>query len=66
MDKNSTFCCPECGNIHLQMRAWVDINTNEFISDCEDYEYWCDQCGDFVRACTVAEFERNNPDVLQS
>lgn len=66
MDKNSTLCCPKCGNIHLQERVWVDINTNEIVGDCEDFEYWCENCEEFTSfkdVCTVAEFERNNPDV---
>ena len=64
MDKNNTFCCAQCGNIHVQMKAWVDVNTNEFVSDCENEmpeDFWCDECDDHVDICTVAEFERNNP-----
>lgn len=64
MEKNFTICCPKCGNIHLQMRAWVDANTFKFIGDCEDYEYYCQNCEEFIylkEVCTVAEFERNNP-----
>ena len=42
MKKEATLCCPKCGNVHLQMRAWVDANTFAFIGDCEDYESSCD------------------------
>ena len=28
--------CPICGGTNVQVRAWVDANTNEYICDCED------------------------------
>ena len=62
-DKENTLCCAQCGNIHVQMKAWVDINTNEYISSAaeDEYDFWCDECDDHTVICTVAEFERNNP-----
>ena len=60
IDKNNTFCCAYCGNTHIQVRVWVDINTNEIVSDCEDGDAWCDDCETHVRYCSVAEFEKKH------
>lgn len=39
------FCCSECGGTNIQVKAWVDPNTNEYISDIEDDgECWCSDC----------------------
>lgn len=53
-EKRKRFVCSECGGANLQVRAWVDINTNEYVSDCDDDEVWCEDCEDFV---TVKEVE---------
>lgn len=38
------FVCNECGGRNIQIRGWVDPNTNEYISDCDDDECWCEDC----------------------
>lgn len=58
--KDRLLCCSQCGNIHVQVQAWVDINTNEYISDVDDDQYWCDECEDMVQVCTVEEYENKN------
>ena len=40
------YCCSECGGTNIQVQAWVDANTNEYISDMtDDAECWCEDCG---------------------
>lgn len=56
--KDKLLCCSQCGNIHVQVQAWVDINTNEYISDViTNGQFWCDECAEMVTVCTVEEYE---------
>lgn len=55
--KDRLLCCSQCGNIHVQVKAWVDINTNEYISDVDDDQFWCDECEKMVTVCAVEEYE---------
>lgn len=42
--------CSECGGTNLSTRAFVDLNTKEFIDwDDVDDEVWCYDCEDFVK-----------------
>lgn len=41
--------CPICHGTNIQVRAWVDANTNEYICDCEDDEGWCADCEEDIR-----------------
>lgn len=38
------YCCSVCGGTNIQLLAWIDANTNEYISDTEDDECWCEDC----------------------
>ena len=39
------YVCTDCGNANIQIRMWVNINTNEIIDDVDDKnECWCNQC----------------------
>ena len=46
--ENTKFKCAECGSSELQVRAWVNMNTNEYVSECDDGEFWCENCETFV------------------
>lgn len=32
------YCCSECGGTNVQVQAWVDANTSEYLSDVYDDE----------------------------
>ena len=57
MSKARPWCEPEplvcsvCGGRNVQIRAWIDPNTDDYIGDCEDDDAWCDDCGEHVRLC---------------
>lgn len=36
--------CNKCGGTNIQIQAWVDPNTNQYISDIEDRQCWCRDC----------------------
>ena len=39
------FYCSECGGTNVQVKAWVDANTNKYISDIDDNgRCWCEDC----------------------
>lgn len=50
-----TLYCSQCGGIHLQVKAWVDANTNEYISDTDDDDVWCDDCEENVNPATLSQ-----------
>ena len=43
-DESQINVCECCGSRDIQIRAWVDGNTNEHISDIDDSDddFWCD------------------------
>ncbi len=50
----NTLYCRDCGSTKIQRQAWVDANTNEYISDCDaDGEGWCDNCEETVDLVTI-------------
>lgn len=39
------YCCSECGGTNVQVQAWVNANTNEYVDDITDNaECWCEDC----------------------
>ena len=48
--------CPDCGCDFCLVKAWVDINTNEFNSDIECNAY-CPECEKEVDCIPEEEFE---------
>lgn len=36
--------CSKCGGTNVQVLAWVDANTNEYISEAEPIDTWCEDC----------------------
>ncbi len=52
--------CWECGSTHIEIQAWIDANTDEFISDVENgnNDRWCAECEDHTDFCTLDEFKQ--------
>ena len=45
------WCCADCGSTNVQIQAWVDVNTYEFVEDIQPYDnhhIWCEDCEDHV------------------
>lgn len=43
---NHRYICSECGSPNIQVQAWVNANTNEYVDDITDNaECWCEDCG---------------------
>lgn len=39
------YVCSVCGGTNIQVQAWVDANTNRYVSDInDDVECWCEDC----------------------
>lgn len=43
---NHRYVCSECGSPNIQVQAWVNANTNEYVDDITDNnaECWCENC----------------------
>ena len=42
-----TLVCSNCGSDNVQSKAWVNANTNEYVSECTDgssEDFWCEDC----------------------
>ena len=52
--------CAECGGTNIQYQAWIDANTNEFVShiDIKDGQ-WCDDCEEHVEFVNESEYSAN-------
>ena len=42
--------CAECGGDNVQVKAWIDPNTNEIVEIMSDeiVDCWCEDCEDHV------------------
>ena len=57
-ENSEILVCVECGSPQVEVKAWVNANTDEYLSDAED-DYcgrWCDQCEDNADLCTKEEY----------
>lgn len=60
-DESQLLVCDECGSREIQMMAWVDPNTLEYVSsiDADADDQWCDACQEHVWFCLLEEFGDN-------
>jgi len=40
----SKWCCTNCGSQNVEIKKWVNANTDEVGTDCEDETGWCPDC----------------------
>lgn len=55
-DDEGVYVCEECGSTKVEITAWVDANTSEYISDSDDGE-WCSECEAHNTLITLKEFK---------
>ena len=55
-DDEDIYVCEVCGSTKVECTAWVDANTNEYISDLDDSE-WCSECEGHNTLLTQKEFK---------
>lgn len=47
---NHRYVCSECGSPNIQVQAWVNANTNEYVSDLYGSgKCWCEDCGKYTK-----------------
>ena len=51
----SVLYCEECGSTDVEMRMWVNPNTEEIDGDCDDDDCWCCNCQEHVKLLTLPE-----------
>jgi len=44
------FTCADCGGTNVQVKAWVNPNTDEIVETMQDEmeDCWCDNCEEHV------------------
>lgn len=55
----SKFVCKKCGSDHIDMLAWVNVNTREYQEDSGVGEYYCLICDDHVEIKEIEIDEEN-------
>lgn len=58
-NETTVYVCECCGSRNIQARAWVDGNTNEYISEITDDkdDFWCDACEEHHGFLTLKEYK---------
>lgn len=49
MLSRSKYCCSMCGSTNIQIQAWINANTNEYVDDIGGDECWCKDCGNHTK-----------------
>lgn len=45
LNKTKTlWLCPNCGSDNVEMKVWVNVNTNKLGTECEEDEDYCNDC----------------------
>jgi len=56
-----TEVCSKCGSPDIELRMWVNINTNEVSSCCDDGDTFCNSCEEIIdNLTTMAKFDEEN------
>lgn len=53
--------CSECGSMAVEVQAWVEVNTNDFLRNIdtgESYARWCTSCQNNTQLCYKDEFSK--------
>ena len=45
----SILTCYSCGGKNVQVQAWVNANTNEYVSETDNGEAWCEDCEEHTK-----------------
>jgi len=56
----SIWLCPHCGSDNVEIKKWVNINTDEVGTDCEEDEGYCNDCeqhGELILSTVKADAE---------
>lgn len=53
--------CDYCGSRQIEIQAWVNANSSEYLSDVDDDDTdckWCCQCSESQNFCTLSEYKQ--------
>jgi hypothetical protein len=56
------WCCTNCGGQNVEIKKWVNPNTNEVGTDCEDETGWCSDCEEHYEV-ELRTFDLNGDEV---
>jgi hypothetical protein len=63
---NKILVCKTCGCFHVQIEAWVDINTDDVMGDVADARRWCEGCKDEVDVISAYEYHKLDIELLKA
>ena len=61
-DDDKILVCEECGSSDVQIKAWINANTLQFVDDsgdCDRYSNWCGNCQEHVYLCSRSNYLKN-------
>ena len=58
----SKWCCTNCGSQNIEIKKWVNANTDEVGTDCEDETGWCPDC-DGHHEVELLKFDLNGKEI---
>lgn len=61
--------CKQCGNFHMQIKSWTDLNTTKYIEDIGTHrptDYWCTECQSNTTPIPASVFHANTIIKLKS
>ena len=65
-EEKDLLVCSKCGSTHIQTKAWVNANTNEYVddigSDGDEDDNYCEECDENVTLVLESEFEPSEDD----
>ena len=59
---HTKFTCGECGSSQVEVKKWVDLNTDE-VGDCvgeHQHDYWCNFCQENLSNDNLIELKDDN------
>jgi hypothetical protein len=57
--KKAILVCETCGGKNVQMKAWVNANTLEYVETSDYDDDYCEDCKDITCLITEAEYKEN-------
>lgn len=58
LSPEETEVCGICGSPNIEIRMWVDVNTNEVKSSCDDNETFCNGCDKIIRLADLSSMAK--------
>ncbi|MCT4587757.1 MAG: hypothetical protein N4A71_08045 [Carboxylicivirga sp.] len=55
--------CSICGSYDVDTKMWCNINSEEVNRYIDDYDFYCNDCDDYVEVIEEDAFDSSNPEI---